>query len=40
MPHSLLFAALVLWLSSMPCAAPDGFPADWFNMVLKSESPF
>jgi hypothetical protein len=40
MPDSLLFAALVLGSSSMPCFAPDGFPADWFNPVLDSESPF
>jgi hypothetical protein len=40
MPDSRLFAALVLGSSSMPSSAPDSFPADWFNRVLKSESPF
>ena len=31
-------AVLVLWLSSTLCFAQDGFPANWFNMVSKTQA--
>ncbi len=33
-----LVALLVLWLSSTLCFAQGGFPANWFNMVSKTQA--